>query len=210
MHQGKKCEEDAPHQVYLPEVPLEKERFLDDIQRIFDRFGWVTVSVAEGVRDSKGLSWAGSAAPPKIKEYGGAIMGDVGPALARLVTEELGLRARCEKPGLIARAAVNQIQPKERELAESGARFAVRELIGGKSAFLAAFNVRNTDPFEVSIDAVPLSKIQTGERVMPLEYIGSDLQPNERFLRYAGPLIGPLPKHSSLLGEKQWKSSRSI
>ena len=48
--------DDAPHMIYVPEVPLRREQFLRDVQEVYQRQGWVVAVVSEGLRDEHGQS----------------------------------------------------------------------------------------------------------------------------------------------------------
>ena len=187
---------DAPHRVYLPEAPLRRDRFLADIGRLFDRHGWVVVVAAEGLGDEKGEEWAEPFETPSTRDYGGRMIGDVAPRLARLVTRDLGLRARCEKPGLLARAAAGDISELDRRAAAKAAEFSIREMLRGESGFMTSLRQDGTDPFEATCEAVPLSPASSAERLLPQEFLNAeDQQPNGRFDTYAKPLIGGPLRH---------------
>jgi 6-phosphofructokinase 1 len=187
---GGGCE--TPHRVYVPEVPLRRDAFLDDIRRIFERSGWVLVVVSEGVRDETGSEWAEPFESPTIEGYGGRMMGDAAPRLARLITRETGLRARCEKPGLLARAAAHEVSAVDRRTAGRATRFAVRELCRGESGFMAAVERVQAAPMRLACRAVPLSAVcEAGERMLEPELLDTtDGQPGDRIDAYARPLVG--------------------
>jgi len=83
--------DDAPHLIYVPEVPLSAERFLKNVSEVYDRLGWVVVAVSEGLRNEKGESWGGRR-KKTADGFGHSLSGDVAAALASLVTSELNLR----------------------------------------------------------------------------------------------------------------------
>lgn len=132
---------DAPHRIYLPEVPIEPQKFLQDVRRQFDEAGWGVFVVSEGIVDAEGSSLAGAAPMPGVEGYGGAMVGDVGQSLARLVTGELGLRARTEKPGLAARAAPHFVSALDRRCAEAAGRFAVTQLRAAVGGFMVSIRL---------------------------------------------------------------------
>ena len=51
---GKESEDEAPHLVYVPEIPFDEERFLDDVTCVHGRLGRVFVVVSEGIQDADG------------------------------------------------------------------------------------------------------------------------------------------------------------
>jgi ATP-dependent phosphofructokinase / diphosphate-dependent phosphofructokinase len=203
--------DDAPHRVYLPEAPVIRESFLADVQNTFDRHGWAVFVVAEGVKTADGTPWSAPAVNPSVGGFGGAMVGGAGSVLARLVTSELGLRSRCEKPGLAARAAVHLVSTVDRECAGRAARFAAQELLQGNSGFAAVLDRRNGSPVDFSCRALPFSSMKSGERLIPPVFLSNkNGQPNEHCLEYVAPLIGSLGHHSTLLGESTWRQRQSI
>ena len=46
--------DDAPHLIYLPELPFSKEKFLDDVQRVLKKNRYCLVVVGEGLIDKDG------------------------------------------------------------------------------------------------------------------------------------------------------------
>ena len=99
-------ESDAPHLIYLPEAPIAEDQFLADIQRVYDEHGWVLAVVSEGVVDEDGNPLSIARTGAQTDEFGRGLPGNAGARMADLISDELGLRARSEKPGLLARASV--------------------------------------------------------------------------------------------------------
>jgi len=50
--------DDGPHLIYTPEVPLEIDQFVSDVDRMYKAHGRCLIAVAEGVADSQGELWA--------------------------------------------------------------------------------------------------------------------------------------------------------
>src|SRR5690606_19168510 len=51
---GKERRDEAPHLVYVPELPFAEEQFLTEVEQVHRRLGRVFVVVAEGLRDAAG------------------------------------------------------------------------------------------------------------------------------------------------------------
>jgi 6-phosphofructokinase 1 len=197
---ARESEDDAPQLIYVPEVPLGAERFLADVAETYRRRGWVVAAVSEGVRDETGRSW-GERGGAAADGFGHALPGGAAAALAGLVTAELGLRARSEKPGLCGRASALLASPVDREEAEAVARFAVSQAVAGHSGFMAAI-VREAGPgYSVHYEREPLAAVANVERRLPLEYLtpeGNDVAGSYR--DYVEPLLGgPLRRHARLI-----------
>jgi len=188
---ARRAPDDAPHLIYVPEVRLSREKFLADVKEVYDRQGWVVIAISEGMCDEKGESLSLPTGKVAADGFGHRMVGDVAPALARLIMGELGLRARNEKPGLIARASSHHVSPVDREVAEGVGRFAAQRVFAGETDFMAAIRRESDPPFRVSYFPVPLEKVANAERLLPAEYVadgGNDIA--ESFREYAEPLVG--------------------
>jgi 6-phosphofructokinase 1 len=182
---------DAPHLIYVPEVPLTRERFLKDVQTIHDRHGWVVAAVSEGVRDETGQSWGSPRSEKATDGFGHTLPGDVATQLASIVTTELGLRARSEKPGLLGRASALMVSSTDRREAEEVAAFGFSWAAEGHTGFMASIERQDGPVYGVRYAAVPLEAVANGTRLLPLDYVvaeGNDIK--EDYRPYAEPLIG--------------------
>ena len=183
--------DDAPHLIYVPEVRLSREEFLKDVEQVYDRQGWVGVAISAGACDENGESLGAAVGDAAVDGFGHKLPGDVAPTMAQLIMTELGLRARSEKPGIIARASSHHVSPVDREVAEGVGRFAAREVFAGQSDFMAAIRRESSDPFEASYFPVPLEEVANVERLLPQDYISpGHCDIRESFRDYVEPLIG--------------------
>ena len=72
--------DDAPHLIYVPEIPLTREKFLSDVQFVYDRLGWVVAAVSEGVHDETGECWGGRRHEETQDDFGHRLCGLLYPA----------------------------------------------------------------------------------------------------------------------------------
>ena len=194
---------DAPHRVYLPEVPLDPPTFLNDVRVAFDRWGWGVFAVAEGVCDASGIPLGLPINNPGEEDFGGRMMGDVGVKLARIVTAKLGLRARCEKPGLAARSSPSSVSDLDRRLAAESSAHTVKELCDGSAGFMASIRISPGDTASYQHYSLPLDRLSPGERRISAEFLSPlEGEPNDAFFTYAAPLIGSLRRYDSLLDRR--------
>ena len=92
---------DPPHLIYLPEIPFNQEKFLEDIRRVLKREKYCLIVVAEGLIDADGNYVS---ADPATDAFGHAQLGGVGEFLKDLVEANLpGVKARLAKPGIMQR-----------------------------------------------------------------------------------------------------------
>jgi 6-phosphofructokinase len=183
--------DDAPHLIYVPERPLARKTFLDDVQNAYDRLGWVVVAVSEGVTDEDGTSWGASRNATLKDGFGHPMVGDVAATLANLVTSEIGLRARSEKPGLLGRSSVIMASATDRREAEEVGAFGASWALEGNTGFMASIQRHSGPAYGVNYAAVPLAAVANQTRLLPLDYVeasGNNIK--EAYRAYAEPLAG--------------------
>jgi 6-phosphofructokinase 1 len=181
--------DDAPHLVYLPERPLPLASFLDDVQRVFDRLGRCFVTVCEGQLDEHGQPFG---ADVRMSSRG-PLATNLAHRLALLVTEQLGLKARGEKPGLIARVSADLVSEVDREEARRCGQAAVRDVVSGQSSVMVTHDRQPGPRYACRTGLTPLDRVAGIDRLFPSEWIdtsGHDVTAD--FRSWAAPLVGPL------------------
>jgi 6-phosphofructokinase 1 len=183
--------DEGPHLIYVPERPLPLARLLDDVQRMFDRRQRCVVVVCEGQLDERGEPFGADARMSSR----GPLATNLGHRLAALVTEQLGLKARGEKPGLLGRvSAALRSEVDWREARQCG-HAAVRAALDGASGVMVTLERAPGAAYAVTTGLVPLDQVAGVERLFPIEWIGADghsIAP--AFTAYAAPLVGPLER----------------
>jgi ATP-dependent phosphofructokinase / diphosphate-dependent phosphofructokinase len=197
---GKRDEEDAPHIVCLPEVPFDLESFLGRVENLVARRGWAIAVTAEGICDAAGNPVWQSDNAGQADELRRPLTGGVGSWLADVVARRLGLRCRCEKPGLLGRASMLHVSAQDAKDAELAGRAGVRGLLAGESDTMVAL-LPLSAPGERGYTFVPLSAVSGTERRIPADWIAAGAIPvKDSFFRYLHPLVGDLlPTHPFLL-----------
>src|SRR5262245_60274281 len=99
--------DDAPHLIYVPEVPFQVDRFLADVRQVHRRLGRCFVVVSEGVVDERGEYVAAQAGQFASDAFGHRQLGGVAGLLQGLVEREIGIKCRYNKPGTFQRNAMH-------------------------------------------------------------------------------------------------------
>src|SRR6202020_2781487 len=86
---AKATESDAPHLVYVPELPFHTERFLEDLDGVVTRLGWAVVVVSEGIRNEDGSLVYEMNDPSQLDPLKRPMTGGVGQFLAGVVAKNL-------------------------------------------------------------------------------------------------------------------------
>ncbi len=205
---GKEDEDEAPHLVYVPEVPFDEGRFLDDLSRVHSRLGRVFVVVSEGIRDA-----AGRLVGQRRPDEGGAdafghivhaLTTGVAAYLTDFVRERLDLQARFLRPGLIGRASGACVAETDRQEALEVGRQSVAHLVAGGSGQMITLERISAEPYRCQTGLALLADVANAEKYLPGEFVneaGNML--TEAFWKYALPLIdGPLPPLARLQGDR--------
>lgn len=197
---GKYGDDEAPHLVYLPELPLDEAKFLDDVSQVHSRLGRVVVTIGEGLRDSSG-NYVGQPLdrPWGLDRNGNpqvTLTGGAAAYLADLVRRELKLQARSPRPLFTGRTSTACASPTDRQEAYEVGRFAVASLAQNASGQMVSIRRISNQPYQVAYELVPLDRVVAGSHPFPREYIHP--QANQilpAFKTYLEPLIGgPLPE----------------
>lgn len=187
---GRQDEKDAPHLIYLPEVPFTIEKFLNDVQQVYDRLKFVVIAASEGIRTPDGNLLMKSSS---LDAFGHVQLGGVGDFLAKLVTEKLKIKARANIAGTIQRSLISASSPIDLEEAYLVGKMGVKYALEGHSGYMVAL-VRESDaPYRCVTGLAPLDKVANAAKSIPADMIapnGTDM--NDSFLRYVTPLVGEL------------------
>lgn len=199
---GKRDEEDAPHLVYLPELPFDMEGFLADLDGIVAKQGWAIVVVAEGIRDRDGRLVYQTNDSSQADSLQRPLTGGVAQFLAEIVARRLKMRCRSEKPGLLGRASMLHASSQDVKDAELVGRGGVRALFLGLTEKMVSLAPLHA-PSDPGYDFVALSQVAGIEKPVPAEWLCDHAIPvKEAFFQYLYPLIGNLISyHASLPGE---------
>ena len=178
---------DAPHLIYLPERGFRMDWFLEDVQKLYDRYGGVVVVCSEGLTDPNGEFLV----PPVFSQGRSVYPCFVGMHLATAVTKELGIKARYEKAGLCERTSIPWQSERDREEAIAVGRAAVRAVLDGKSGIMIGIERLTSSPYEIRLTEIPVEQVMMVERKIPDHWInprGNDV--TQEFLEWCRPLVG--------------------
>ena len=86
--------EDAPHLIYCPERPFNKDEFLEDAKACVKKYGWVSVVVSEGLKYPDGTPVSATESKDNFNntEYGAMGGGSAAVNVHRILSEETGWR----------------------------------------------------------------------------------------------------------------------
>ena len=189
---------DAPHLILVPEVPFDETDFLREVRKIWEKGRGVVVAVSEGIHYADGTP----VAPPMYTSGRAVYFGAVSQYLSRLVIEKLGVKARCETPGILGRCCAEMVSPVDRREAEALGALAARTVLSGAGGMMAGLRRVSDAPYQCEEILIPLNRLTLHERLLPKEYLGH-YDVTEAFQHWCRPLIGEvLPDIVQWAGEE--------
>lgn len=172
---------------YLPEVPVDEDKMLSDIEKGYAKGKGLLVTVSEGIcgLDGKPLADTGI-----VDGFGHTVPGGTAQHITDQIIQKLGLKSRAEKPGLLGRASIPYVSQVDREEAYAVGKFAVESALNGESGYMVAIDAARKPAYSSSLSLVPLDKVANVEKKFPLEWIVDGNQIADGFFDYAMPLMG--------------------
>jgi 6-phosphofructokinase 1 len=197
---GRQREDDGPHLVYVPEKAVSEDKFLSDVEAVYEKLGRCVVAVSEGICDKDGVTWAEKLAEKQERDSHGNIQlsgtGALADYLAGQVRSELGVRrVRADTFGYLQRSFAGVRSDVDAREARWCGRHAVQYAMEAESGSVAMKRTDSGQDYAVELFRTELSNVAGGTKSMPDEHINPDGNGvTEQFIEYAMPLVGDLPK----------------
>ena len=137
----------GPDMILIPEVPFDKERFLSRADELYRKKGGVSVVASEGLSYSDGTPIV----DPVFTVGRSVYFGDVSSKLSQLITRELGIKSRSEKPGLLSRASIAWQSGRDREEAFACGYASASAALEGRSSVMSIIERTGSSPYSSRI-----------------------------------------------------------
>ena len=183
----------APHLIYLPEVPFDKEDFLLDVKRMLFERNNVIVAVSEGIRDASGNYI--SASESSVDTFGHSQLSGAGKTLEFLVKEKLGVKVRSVEVNVLQRCAAHLASKTDLDEAFTLGQKAVALSEEDVTASMVTMRRISDAPYEIAYEHAEIRHIANEAKSIPREWIndaGNDV--TQPLIDYLSPLIlGEVP-----------------
>jgi ATP-dependent phosphofructokinase / diphosphate-dependent phosphofructokinase len=191
--------DDAPQLVYIPEIPFSTSAFLADLDAVVSRLGCALVVVSEGIVDADGTPVFEQIIASRTGTPNRPLIGGVAQYLSGVVAEQLGIRCRSEKPGLIGRSSMAHVSEQDRSDAAIVGREGVRALMAGATNKMVTLLPLSAQAAN-ACDLVQLSTPASFNRRIPDHWLikGADTVTQD-FVEYVRPIVGQLSHYNSFL-----------
>lgn len=172
---------------YLPEVPVDVDKMLADIETCYAKGNGLLVTVSEGICGADGRPLADTGI---VDGFGHVVPGGTAQYISDQIIHRLGLKSRAEKPGLLGRCSMPYVSPTDRREAYEVGRYAVESALRGESGQMVAIEAVRRPKYISRLFLTPLSGVANAEKKFPLEWIEDGNQIADAFFDYADPLMG--------------------
>ncbi len=198
---ARKREGDAPHLIYMPERPLNRENVLNDVKTVIDKYGWASIVCGEGITWEDGTPVSASQAKDKFSNVEFGAMGGSSAALNlhQLISNEFGYRGEFQITESLPMSAIDRASEVDLEEAYQCGLKAVELADEGVTGVMVSMVRESNDPYKIVYKTASLSDVAIKAKPMPEEYIaecGTDV--TQAFIDYLKPLIGSFPTYSIL------------
>jgi len=183
-------EADAPHLIYIPEIPVSLEKMTEQIRDCLKRLGRCVIVVCEGCKNEKGeyLSEIGGAFGKDA--FGHKQLGGVGEFLANHIEAEIGVKARRNKPGTLQRAGMHWASKTDLDEAYMCGQEAVRQAAKGTTGYMVTLIRKSNKPYKCVTGIAKLSDVANGESMLPRDFMdASGTLISKKFRDYLAPLV---------------------
>lgn len=198
--------DDGPHLIYMPEVPFDLERFVDDVAKVYDSLGRCQVAVSEGIQDTSGQSIGAMLIQGETDAHGNVQLsgsGALGDQLAGILKAKLTPaggkppRVRADTLGYMQRCFPDP-SPVDVSEARGVGRFAAEVAASGDVDGSISIVRTNDEPYEAGFKRIELSDVAAKTKHMPKSFIKGTNDVTDAFIEYALPLVGDLPRFAKL------------
>lgn len=172
---------------YLPELRVDENRILNDIDRAWAKGRGLLVTVSEGLCRIDGKAFASTGL---VDGFGHTVPGGTAQHISDMIIRELGIKSRAEKPGLLGRTAIPYVSEIDRREAYAVGRYAVDAALRGESDCMVAIDARREQGYSFGLFLTPLSGVANVEKKFPSEWIIEGNRISDEFFSYAVPLMG--------------------
>ncbi len=182
--------EDAPHLIYLPEIPFSIEKFVADVKSVHEQIGRVFIVAGEGLKNEQGKYITADKGTFGKDSFGHAQLGGVAEILKAIVEEHVGIKARYNKLGTNQRSAMHFASLTDSNEAYLCGQAAVKAAMEGVNGKMVTLERAAGADYKCTTGLAELSDVANGEKKVPREYINADGNGvTEAMLDYVRPLV---------------------
>lgn len=198
---GKRTEADAPHILCLPERHFDRDKFIADVKRCYDEYGWVSIATGEGITYADGSPVSASKVTDKFRNVEFGAMGgtSVAMALHRMISDEFGFRGEFQITESLPMSAADRTVELDIDEAYMCGRSAVELAKEGRTGVMVTLERQPGGAYKCGTGTIALTEVAAKAKPMPDKFINSEGNfITQAYLDYLLPMIGELPGYAKL------------
>ncbi|HOK39487.1 MAG TPA: 6-phosphofructokinase [bacterium] len=191
---AQKYPDDGPHLIYIPEVPFDINKFIEDVVNIYNKYGRCVIAVSEGIQDEKNVPIVTKLKPVVEKDAHGNVQLSGTGALGDLLCDQIKAktqikRVRSDTFGYLQRSFIGCVSDVDlheaREVGEKAVQYAMWYNKDG------SVTIHRTGFYSVDYRLSNLDEIAGKTKHMPPEFINNEKNHiTDAFRLYLRPLLG--------------------
>ncbi|MEW6356298.1 MAG: 6-phosphofructokinase [Planctomycetota bacterium] len=187
--------QDAPHLVYVPEVPFDMEKFVEDVKKVLHKLGCCFITASEGIQNKDGKYIAEIGGGFAKDSFGHQQLGGVAETLREIIENKVGVKCRSNKLGTCQRNAMHFASKTDSDEAYMVGAQAVKEAVKGTTGKMVTLVRKGNRPYRCTTGLADLSAVANGESKVPRAWINAEGNHITRKMReYIAPLMaGEVP-----------------
>ncbi len=188
---ARRCYEDAPHLIYVPEIPFTAEKFVADVKEVLRRIGYCVIAAGEGMKNPDGKYISEMGGSFGKDSFGHAQLGGVADILRGIIESEVKVKARTQKLGTCQRNAMHFASLTDVNEAYECGKAAVETAMKGISGKMVTL-IRESDwpNYKCTTGLADLSAVANGEKFLPRDFLdeqGTGI--SDKMRQYMMPLL---------------------
>ncbi len=182
--------EDAPHLIYVPEIPVSLNVICNQIRACLKSIGRAVIVVCEGCKNEKGEYFAEIGGQFGADAFGHKQLGGVGEFLADFIERELGVKARRNRVGTVQRAGMHWASKTDIDEAFRCGQDAVKHAAKGVTGQMVTLVRKSNKPYSCMTGLAKLSDVANGESMLPRDFMNEEgTGISKKFRTYLEPLV---------------------
>lgn len=188
---AREYEDDAPHLIYLPEVPFSFEKFGNDVKSVLDKYNYAVIAFSEGIKTEEGKYISEIEDPNARKDaFGHVQLGGASEVLERYVLENICKKVRTVNYSTIQRSAAHWASLTDNEESFMCGKAAVGYAIDGHTGKMVGMSRSKGNEYRCETQLIDLDDVANKEKKIPIEWISKGRNFVEQpILDYIRPLI---------------------
>lgn len=174
--------------IYLPEVPFNLEKFMDNVKDLIEKKSSVVIAVSEGIQTEDGKFVCElESDDKKVDAFGHKQLSGCATTLSNIIAKETGVKTRAVELSTLQRAATHLASLTDINDAEMVGMAGVDAIMDGKTGLMVIIKRENDVD---TTDLYDIREIANVEKKIPQEWIDAENNTlTEEFIKYARPLI---------------------